>query len=169
MPIDSRPRRRSLLATGVTGAAALVLAGCSDGASEAVERERSSHAQRLRRRAARDSVDLLERYDRTIDAHPSLAGRLEPLRANVARHVTAFGGAAPRGSASPRTAADPGPAGTAVPADTGRALTALANAERATADARTRALLDAPPELARLLASVAAAGAAHAYLLTNGE
>ncbi|GAA2458309.1 hypothetical protein [Streptomyces macrosporus] len=174
MPIDSRPRRRSLLATGVTGAAALLLTGCSDEAREVVERERASLARRLRRRAARDSAELLDRYDRTIAAHPSLAERLRPLRADVARHVTAFGGTASRGSASPRAQASPeaarnAGADTTVPEDSGRALAALADAERATADARTRALLDAPPELARLLASVAAAGAVHAYLLTNGE
>ncbi len=57
----------------------------------------------------------------------------------------------------------------AVPGDEGRALGTLADAERRTADARMRALVDAPPELARLLASVAAAGSAHAYLLTEGD
>jgi hypothetical protein len=55
-----------------------------------------------------------------------------------------------------------------VPADAGQALAALARAERSTADSRATALLDAPPELARLLASVAACGAAHAFLLTAG-
>ncbi|MCI0385176.1 hypothetical protein [Streptomyces sp. CNQ085] len=56
-----------------------------------------------------------------------------------------------------------------MPADPGRALAALADAERTAADALTRALDGAPPELARLLASVAAAGAVHVYLLTEGE
>ncbi|UNO39664.1 hypothetical protein [Streptomyces sp. MST-110588] len=55
-----------------------------------------------------------------------------------------------------------------VPRDERQARAALADAERRTADARTAALADAPAELARLLASVAAAGAAHAYLLTEG-
>lgn len=49
------------------------------------------------------------------------------------------------------------------------ALAELAAAERTLADRRTKALLDVPGELARLLASVAAAGAVHAYLLTEGE
>lgn len=48
------------------------------------------------------------------------------------------------------------------------ALAELAAAERALADRRAKALLDVPGELARLLASVAAAGAAHAYLLNEG-
>ncbi|MEU9995064.1 hypothetical protein AB0I01_06640, partial [Streptomyces sp. NPDC050848] len=39
---------------------------------------------------------------------------------------------------------------------------------RGTADAHAAALLGAAPEYARLLASVAASGAAHAYLLTDG-
>jgi hypothetical protein len=55
-----------------------------------------------------------------------------------------------------------------VPGDDKDALAALAGAERELADRRARALLDAPGELARLLASVAAAGAAHVYLLTEG-
>ncbi|MFD1832953.1 MULTISPECIES: hypothetical protein [Streptomyces] len=167
MPIDSRPHRRSLLATGVTGAAALLLAGCSGGGPEAAERELLTRAERLRRDAARRSAELLGRYDRTLAAHPSLAGRLEPLRADVARHVKAFGGTARKdvpGSPSPSA----GPSAPAVPADGGRALTALVDAERARADALLRSLEGAPPELARLLASVAAAGAAHAYLLTDG-
>ncbi|MEU1820541.1 hypothetical protein ABZ543_35990 [Streptomyces roseifaciens] len=54
-----------------------------------------------------------------------------------------------------------------VPGDEKEALAALADAERRTADSRTKALGSAPPELARLLASVAAAGAAHAYLLRS--
>ncbi|QLE74242.1 hypothetical protein FGW37_23985 [Streptomyces rectiverticillatus] len=54
-----------------------------------------------------------------------------------------------------------------VPGDEKAALAALADAERRTADSRTKALGSAPPELARLLASVAAAGAAHAYLLRS--
>lgn len=48
------------------------------------------------------------------------------------------------------------------------ALSELAAAERALADRRAVELVDVPGELARLLASVAAAGAAHAYLLTEG-
>ncbi|TGY91096.1 hypothetical protein E5Z02_33570, partial [Streptomyces rhizosphaericola] len=47
------------------------------------------------------------------------------------------------------------------------ALRELAAAERRRADAHAEALLTAEPELARLLASVAAGAAAHAYLLTE--
>jgi Prokaryotic membrane lipoprotein lipid attachment site len=141
------PRRRILL---ITGAVAL-LAGCSG-----KEAERKRAADRLRRQAARQSAALLGRYDATLTAHPALADRLTPLHANVARHLKAFGGK--RASTGEPT----------VPQDEPGALTALADAERRTADARTRALGDAPPELARLLASVAAAGGVHAYLITEG-
>lgn len=55
-----------------------------------------------------------------------------------------------------------------MPATEKDALKDLASAERTLADQRAKALLDVPGELARLLASVAAAGAAHAYLLTEG-
>ncbi|ARE74242.1 hypothetical protein B6R96_10085 [Streptomyces sp. Sge12] len=47
------------------------------------------------------------------------------------------------------------------------ALTALADAERSLSESRTIDLAGAPAELARLLASVAACGAVHAYLLTS--
>ncbi|OUD00982.1 hypothetical protein CA983_22650, partial [Streptomyces swartbergensis] len=60
------------------------------------------------------------------------------------------------------------PSAAAVPGDGKEALASLAAAERELADRRAKALLDMPGELARLLASVAAAGAAHVYLLTEG-
>jgi hypothetical protein len=56
-----------------------------------------------------------------------------------------------------------------VPGNEKDALAGLAAAERVLADRRSGALLDAPGELARLFASVAAAGAAHVYLLTEGD
>ncbi|MFE1176081.1 hypothetical protein [Streptomyces sp. NPDC058773] len=174
-------RRRTLLAGAALGSAAL-LTGCSEDAGP--ERaERSSAAERLRRRSARDSTALLARYDATLAAHPALASRLRPLRSEVARHAAAFGddraAPSPGGSASDGPARDAGapgsgpspqggrPSGPAVPKDERAARSALADAERRLADTRTQALLAAPPELARLLASVAAAGAVHAYLLAE--
>ncbi|ROQ34697.1 hypothetical protein EDD98_3745 [Streptomyces sp. PanSC19] len=69
-------------------------------------------------------------------------------------------------TASAKPAASPSPV--RVAADPRAALRELAAAERAASDGHSAALLTAPPEYARLLASVAAAGAAHAYLLTEG-
>ncbi|MER5600901.1 hypothetical protein [Streptomyces sp. NPDC002265] len=190
----SGPRRRSLLAS-TAGAALLV--GCSPAREESEETASRgpSVTERARARAAQDSTGIVERYDLVIAAYPALAKRLEPLRAETLRHVTAFGGVKAKpsatpsaagsatgssGTASPASAPDgPASAGStpstsassgtaAAPGSRKEALTGLAAAERALADQRAKALLDVPGELARLLASVAAAGAAHAYLLTEG-
>ncbi|MGW6296602.1 hypothetical protein ACWGAD_28345, partial [Streptomyces sp. NPDC055058] len=75
----------------------------------------------------------------------------------------------PSPSASASASAPALAASPAVPATAKEALAGLAAAERELADRRTRELLDAPGELARLLASAAAAGAAHVYLLTEGR
>ncbi|MFD3727121.1 hypothetical protein [Streptomyces sp. NPDC058671] len=173
--------RRALLTAGVSAAAA-ALAGCT---SEAPGPRRPSAAQReaervaraeteLRLRAVTASRTLLERYDATLAAHPALAPLLNPLRRSVAAHTKAFGEggttvrpatAAPTASA---TSVAPTPAPVPVAGDPRAALGELAAAEGTASDAHTAALLTAPPEYARLLASVAAACAAHAYLLTEG-
>jgi hypothetical protein len=168
VPLSPHPRtllrRRSLLASA---AGAALLAGCSGAVDSSATGGGSTAADRARARAAHDSEALAARYAAVIAAHPALAGRLGPLRAEVVRHAQAFGGgtAAP---VSPSGSPSPSPVPTAVPADPESAVAALAAAERSLADRRGRALLDVPGELARLMASVAAAGAAHAYLLTKG-
>ncbi|MFB8756046.1 hypothetical protein [Streptomyces nigra] len=167
------PRRRTLLASA---AGAALLAGCSSapGDPDGGTSGSPSLAERARARAARDSEGLVGRYDAVLAAHPALERLLVPLRAEAVRHVEAFGGGASGASAS----ASPSPSGPgspspsalapAVPADERDALAELAAAERTLADQRAKALLEMPGELARLLASVAAAGAAHAFLLTEG-
>ncbi|SCF95198.1 hypothetical protein GA0115255_112545 [Streptomyces sp. Ncost-T6T-2b] len=123
----------------------------------------------------RDGALLLAQYDLVAEAHPAAAAGLEPLRAAVAEHGKAL--APPRAKDEPKRDgaekgapkgddAPPAPAGP-VSADPKAAVRELAAAERRRADAHTEALLSAGPELARLLASVAAAAAAHAYLLTE--
>jgi hypothetical protein len=187
------PRRRTLLASAagslaVTGAVAV--AGCSRGPADGGDSGSGgspSVADRTRARAARDSLGLLARYDTAITAHPALAARLRPLRAEVARHVTAFGGDATRAAASapaspsasagspsarPGDTAEPEGTGTTAAPSTAEstkdALAGLAAAEKDLSARRTDALAEVPGELARLLASVAAAGAAHVLLLTEG-
>ncbi|WP_033284953.1 hypothetical protein [Streptomyces sp. NRRL F-525] len=157
------PRRRSLL---VSAAGAALLVGCSTGDDSGTTGGSESAAERARARAAADSETLLLHYDAVLAAHPTLAERLDPLRAEVVRHATAFGGSSSTPSAT--ATASPSASATAVPATPSDALADLAAAERGLADRRAKALLDLPGELARLLASVAAAGAAHAYLLTEG-
>ncbi|MFB7422878.1 hypothetical protein ACFC0K_06345 [Streptomyces hydrogenans] len=180
--------RRALLVAGASAAAA-ALTGCtSDDAGpprpSAAERAAAREAERvaraeaaLRRRAVTTSRTLLERYDATLAAHPALHARVAPLRASVAAHVRALGEdprptATPDGaSAAPVTTAPvttAPPTGPAVPADPKASLRELAGAARTASAAHTAELLAAPPEYARLLASVAASGAAHAYLLTEG-
>ncbi|WP_323180891.1 hypothetical protein [Streptomyces sp. NBC_01142] len=147
----------------MTGAAAAsLLTGCS---SEEPEGRRTSGSApdsarteaALRRGLAAASGALRDQYDAVIAQHPSLARKLTDMREAVAEHAKALGGS----PAAPAAAASAG--------DPGAALKALGAAERRTSDAYTTALADAEPELARLLASVAAAGAAHAYLLSKGD
>ncbi|MER5832032.1 hypothetical protein ABT116_14600 [Streptomyces sp. NPDC002130] len=165
----SGPRRRSLLAVAP---AALALAGCTGGDSGGPAGDGTSAADRARARAARDSEGLAEHYDAVIAARPSLAGRLRPLREEVVRHAQALGGgrkASPSASPSASVSATSSPSpSAAVPGNDKDALAGLAAAERELADRRVKALGAVPGELARLLASVAAAGAAHVYLLTEG-
>ncbi|CAL9293891.1 MULTISPECIES: hypothetical protein [Streptomyces] len=164
----SGPRRRSLLALGP---AAVALAGCTAGGGDPADPGDGPSAaeRRARARAARDSEGLLERYDAVIAARPGLAGRLGPLRENVVRHAQAFGGGR---KASPSVSGSIAPSSSptaAVPGNDEDALAGLAAAERELADRRSKELLGVPGELARLLASAAAAGAAHVYLLTEGD
>lgn len=171
--------------------------GCSSGGSSpsADSRGKPPAPGTLQKaQAARDSLTLLARYDATLAVHPQLAGRLSPLRAHVALHASAFGGKPPAPAAgspsstapggtssaparpstappSPRTGAgtpSPAPSAPSVPATPAAALAALAAEERTLADRRAAALLTVPGDLARLMASVAAAGAAHVVLLTPG-
>ncbi|MEU5977371.1 hypothetical protein [Streptomyces sp. NPDC047315] len=160
-------RRRALLVTGAVAgsAAAGVLSGCSGERSEPGARSSARGVQgapegagateaALRKRLAAGSGALRDHYDAVIAAHPALAAKLTALRTSVAAHVAALGGTAKSAGSHP------------VPTEPAAALKELAAAERRTSDALAAALGGARPELARLLASVAAAGAAHAYLLT---
>ncbi|QIQ02385.1 hypothetical protein [Streptomyces liangshanensis] len=164
-------RRHALIAVGGG-----LLTACSSEGPDPAAVKKAEDTGRLR--AARDSRALLGEYDAVLERHPDLAAALTPLRTAVAAHVRALApadGPAPSTSASPSgSPPSPSPSATAAgtlaladdPAD---AVKALAAAERRTAAAHSAALLDAPPELARLLASLAAAGATHVYLLTKGS
>ncbi|MGW1720620.1 hypothetical protein [Streptomyces sp. NPDC002156] len=160
--VPAGPRRRTLLASA---AGAALLVGCtSESDTTATSSGSPSVAERTRARAASDSTGLVRQYDTAIAAFPALAERLSELRAEAVRHAEAFGGAEP--TPAP-TSASASPSASAPPTEQD-ALAGLAAAERTLVDRRTKALLEVPGELARLLASVAAAGAAHVYLLTEG-
>ncbi|MFE5995853.1 hypothetical protein ACFQ6C_03040 [Streptomyces sp. NPDC056454] len=158
-------RRGALTATGALALGA-VLTGCgeddkSPGRSGPVrsEAEAVRVEKALRTAAARTAALTLAQYDLATEAHPALAEGLAPLRAAVREHTKALAAGGRKAGAPPA----PGP----VSADVKAAVRELAAAERRRADAHAEALLTAEPELARLLASVAAAAAVHAYLLTE--
>jgi hypothetical protein len=175
---QAAPRRRAVLAASALPAVGALLGGCSN--DDAAQRSATSlktspsasPGAAVRAAAGRDSVALLATYDAVIVAYPALAGRLAPLREEVARHAKAFGATASAlPSPSPSSSSASSAASSASPVAPGTkeaALAALASAEKSLADSRTGALLDAPPELARLLASVAAAGSCHVLLLKEG-
>ncbi|MFF0742052.1 hypothetical protein ACFYVL_16800 [Streptomyces sp. NPDC004111] len=157
-------RRRALAWSGA--AAAGLLAGCSNssGTSGSAGTQRDTAvrkaAVRLRESATRTSLDLLAHYDALLKKHPGEAERLRPLRAEVARQAKVL-----RGEGRAAVGRPP----VTVAADPKAAVKELAAAEQRTSDAHLAALTGATPELARLLASVAAAGAGHVFLLTDGE
>ncbi|TFI20563.1 hypothetical protein [Streptomyces sp. 4R-3d] len=185
-------RRGALKAVGATAGG--LLTACSGGDDDGADEPGTAAAVRaekaLRVRSTRTSRELLRQYDAVLELHPDQATRLTPLRDSVALHVTALSPPPPKKkdesgkpkpspseSASASAPPDGAPVGDVggagptpfVPADPGKAVRELAAAERRSADAHAEALVQAPPELARLLASLAAAGAAHAYLLTKGS
>jgi hypothetical protein len=157
------PTRRGMLRSCAALTAAGALAACSD---EAAPGRADPLESRLRGRAAEDTATLIAAYDATLKAHPGLAGELRPLRADLTLHLKAFGGR-PASPSSPASSSAPSRAPAEVPADPAAAKRALARAEQRGVDARDADLLDAPPELARLLASVAASGAGHVLLLRS--
>jgi hypothetical protein len=153
--------RRSAVALATAG----LVAGCSGGGGTASGASRAADpGAAVRARAARDSTALAARYDAVAAVHPALAERLAPLRADTVSHVRAFGGKAP-GTPGGGSAAKATGLASQVPDTKNKALAWLAAAEKSLADRRSAALLDAPGDLARLLASVAASGAGHVALL----
>ncbi|WP_406145599.1 hypothetical protein [Streptomyces sp. NBC_01012] len=165
-------RRGALTATGAFAVGAL-LTSCGDGSGTGsgpggTDADAASlrAVTALRASAARDSASLLARYAQVAADHPVTKPGIAPLEAAVREHLAALGGPTKAASGSPSptpSAVRPSPSA----ADARTALKELAAEERRVADGRATALLTAEPELARLLASIAAAGAAHAYLLTE--
>ncbi|MGP3971328.1 hypothetical protein [Streptomyces sp. 6N223] len=157
--VAGRLSRRVLLAGGVMAGLGGGLAACTG--ADGGQGEEPADDTGLRRRAAREGSELLARYEATAEAHPGLAETLAPFRDVVAAHVAAL---AEDGRAGAGGGAAPG-----VPAEEPEAVAALVDAERETARQRYRAVDGASPELARLLASMAAAGSAQAYLLSEAR
>ncbi|MFE6869481.1 ferritin-like domain-containing protein, partial [Kitasatospora sp. NPDC057692] len=149
------PSRRTLLTFGLLLTAGATLTACTDGSgadpagSAGGRRPDPDEPVRLRAVAATDT--LLAGYDALLPQAP----QLQSLRAEVAQHRAAL---QPSTTIPPTTPAAPA---TAAPTT----LPALAALERQTAESRLADLGAASPQLARLLASVATAGALHAGAL----
>jgi hypothetical protein len=158
---DAFSRRRVLGGGGL-----LLVAACTGPVTERTPALTAD--QRLARRAAAEIEDLSRRYAATIAAHPRTRGRLAPLAAEHAAHATALTALQPPPTpsvSSTQPSATPGAAPPAVPATPGAAREALATAEQAASARRQRQAGRAGPELARLLASIAACEAVHARLV----
>jgi hypothetical protein len=133
-------------------------------------------------RVAAAEVALVAAYDAAAAAHPELAGRLAPFRAD---HVAHLHGLVPEGlppsaspssaspsSASPSSASPANTASAAVPVSSPPASTAvllhLADLERTAAAVRLTDVAATTGSLARLIASIGGSEAAHAALLVAG-
>lgn len=165
MGVGTGPSRRAVL----SGGALLVVAGCTGGSAPPPG---LSSDQRLARRAAAEIRRLSARYAATVTAHPGERGRLSTLAAEHDAHVVVLERllpapravrSVPSGSASAGTAPSPSPS---VPPTVAAARGALALVERAAASRRGHQARSAGPELARVLASIAACNAVHAALVS---
>lgn len=181
------PSRRTFLALGLlltTGGALTACTGSpagDDGGGQG-ERRRPDPDEPVRQRAVSATDALLAGYDALL-AGPGAgqAGQLQPLRAEVVQHRAALAAGLPgapatpsasgSGSASRSASGSPAqsPTSTAptstAPTSTVTTVAALAALERQTAQTRLADLGAASPQLARLLASVSAAGVLHAVAL----
>jgi hypothetical protein len=116
-------------------------------------------ADSLARAAAAASEQLAaDAYAAAMTAVPALNARLTPLREHHVAHVSALvHPASPSARPTPTTASPTAPG----PGNPARVLAGLAAQERALQSQHTAALKQVSPELALLLASLAAAAAAH--------
>jgi hypothetical protein len=126
---------------------------------------------------ANEITVLAAAYAATIAAHPTTRAALGPLAAEHDAHVAALvallpaptatpsGSPSPSGSASASGSASPIASPPPVAASRAEAVAALATAERTAAARRRGQAGGAGPELARLLASIAACEVVHATLV----
>jgi hypothetical protein len=177
VPGDHLSRRRALVLGLST--ALVASAGCSSQSAadpEPSDRPSVDPDLAIRAAAAQAERGLLAAYTATLARHPDLSQPLAAPSAHHAEHLAALAAAtaSPEATTTSRTAPVT-PTATPAPSDTGAAAAiaddpltataALAAAEREAAAGRLDDLDRASPALARLLASVGAAEAAHAALL----
>lgn len=180
------PSRRTLLALGLFLATGGALAACTgspdEGGAGGGEHRRPDPDEPVRLRAVDATDALLAGYDALLaGAGAGQAGQLQPLRAEVLQHRAALAAGLPGPSASPSLSqstslspsaggsgspsGSPGSSSATAPAPPVATVAALAALERQTAQTRLADLGAASPGLARLLASVSAAGVLHAVAL----
>ena len=157
-------RRQGLIALAVVGSMGMLAActtteepGPPSGSGSSAE---PSSGDALAARVAADEAALIARYDSILAARPAIdpaaAALLAAIRDEHVQHRDALGG----------TAAPSSPAPAISSASAG--LSELPRAERQASRSRVRACEDAQePELARLLAFIAASEAAHVPALRD--
>jgi len=181
--VTQRPTRRIVLFGAAAMSLSAYVAACTDDdptpSPTADAPDRPDPDALLRAEVTSAERDLLVLYRATVSTHPALAAQLASFSARHRRHLDAVETSGPVATPAPTSGSAPGtgPPGTpsatatpvappAVPADPAQALTALQAAERAAADARVAdCLRSEDPELAELLAAVAACEAAHDVVL----
>jgi hypothetical protein len=149
--VDQVISRRAVLitATGIAGAG--ILTGCGGGTEIS-----AAAADPVSTEVAAAEQSLIAQYQTFITAFPELSAELTPLLDQHADHARAIGVKAPA-STAPVAAAD-----------ARTAIAVLADIEREAAKARRASCVAATdPELARIVALIAASEASHAPALTR--
>lgn len=167
-----RLSRRSLLGTAVGLVAAVPLAGCTSGSGAGSSASATPDPDEVARRTAAAAEQLLaDQAAATVAAHPALAARVTPAQRAHQAHADELTRGLPATSRTPAPGGSGGPTVPAspsapvVPVAPSAALAGLATAQTAAATAITARLGAVSPDLARLLASVAASDTAFASLL----
>ncbi|MGQ0845495.1 MAG: hypothetical protein ACT4QF_15335 [Sporichthyaceae bacterium] len=154
-----RPTRRG----AVAGALALALTACSDSppppSGRAPDVAPNDPDAPTLAAARAETVALLREYDAAVADRPELAGELAPLRAAHEAHLEKLG--RPAAEATPSPTPGPGRSRAAL-------LRGLAAAEKSAAARRVSQCQDLrSASLARLVAGIGGAEAAHASLLRD--
>lgn len=158
------PTRRALLLGGAAGLLAACTRAPAPPRAAAVDPDAALRSAAVGRERA-----LLAAYDAVLSASPAALARLGPLRAEHEAHLTALGvgtRAFPAGSAPPSPSspvASPSPSAAA--AAGAPSVRGLVRAERAAAAAHAGATATATPDLAALLAQLAASESSHLVAL----
>jgi hypothetical protein len=166
--------RRTFLALPLTGPALVglagSLAGCTDDGVPAPMPSHRDPDEAVLASAVAGVSRLLAAYASTSAAAPALRTRLAVLAAEHDAHLAVLRERLPTTGASPTaTGAAPSSPAAAPARNPRRARTALATLEERESARRGAEAQRASPELARLLASIAAAEAVHAALLRRAS